>query len=127
MTISVGPWVEVQASETVANGAMSVGPPSQISTAHSHLVEFRLQVTGTPSSAGPVHLYRRRRDGTYDSPVPTPAYRHEYVGTFNLSTTADDYFCGPISNFDPNDHFYWFNDTGSTITATLYGRTKEYT
>ena len=125
MSINLGTWNQIQASETVLSGAMSAGVSTPVDTVnHSHLLQFRLDTT--TAIAGDIHLYRRRSDGTNTSPAPTASYKHEYVGTFKLDAAAGSYFAGPVTNVDPNDQYYWFNDTGSSITGTLYGRTMEY-
>jgi len=126
MPITLGTWQAVQASEVVANGAMSAGTSTPVDTVnHKHLLEFRLSVTAAPA-AGNVDLYRRRSDGTNTAPTPTAGYKYDYVGTFNLDAATGEYYSGQVSNLDPNDQFYWFNNTGSSVTATLYGRTVEY-
>ena len=77
MPITTGSWVQIQASEAVANGAMSAGASTPVNTStHAHLLGFRLSVSS--GSAGKIHLYRRRGDGTNLSPTPTAGYKHPY-------------------------------------------------
>lgn len=126
-----GTYATVQASASVANGAMSGGAVTAIGAALAAteedypLLDFRISMTvGTPTTPGTIDIYRRPSDGTNQAQAPTAAYKQQYVGSVQLSTSAATqyYYLYGVANVDQGDTFYGYNASGATLTFVIAAR-----
>lgn len=126
-----GAYATLQASASVADGAVSAGSVTDIGTALAATVEdyplldFKLtQSVGTPVTPGTVDVYRKASDGTNPAQTPTSTITHQYVGSFTLAATAATkyYYLYGVPNVDQNDTYYCRNKSGATLTFLLAGR-----
>ncbi|MFT6496257.1 MAG: hypothetical protein ACJA2A_002043 [Cycloclasticus pugetii] len=135
-TINVeGAWATLQAAASTANGAMSAGARTDIVTALGAteaaypLIDFKVSVSvGTPTLNGKVHIFRRSKADTDESPAPTSAYLSERVASIKMSSTASShYYAYGIPNFDKNATYYIQNSDGAnTLTLALKARARSY-
>ena len=87
------------------------------------LHDFEL-VTGTGGTAGnTVDLYRIP-NGNAAGVTPTPAYLHEYVGSFVISAGAGSFYIYGVAVGDPKDTYITQNKSGATITYSVNQRTR---
>jgi len=139
---AVGEFVVIQAASSTANGALSTGTRTTISSALTTalgsvteasypILDFRLNVSvGTPTENGRVYVYRRSKaDGVNESPAPLGSYKPDYVGSFTLDNTASSqYYYYSVNNVDKNATYYLENDDGTnTLTLELSARGRGYT
>jgi hypothetical protein len=125
-------WVTLQAAASTADGAMCAGAVTAISattlTANEQkypLIDFRAVVTVAPPSANTsIDIYRRSSDGTNQQPVPAADYLQQYVGSAMLDDATGSYYLWGVQNVDPAATFYAFNNSGTTVTIQLVGRTR---
>lgn len=89
------------------------------------LLDFKLDVTaGTFAAGDTVELYRvpGDSDGPDQAPTPTSSYKHQYVGSFVLSGSNDEYYLYGVPNLDNNDKFIWSPNVTTSVTAELFLR-----
>ena len=125
-------WVTLQAAASTANGAMCNGAVTPISgtalTANEKLyplIDIRAVVTvANPTIDTTIDIYRRSSDGTNQSPVPSATYLQQPVGSAVLDDETGSYYLWGVSNVDPAATFYAMNNSGTTVTVQLVGRTR---
>jgi len=128
-----GSYAAVQASASVADGAMSGGANTTIAAAipaesEYFLLDFQAVVTGTQTDAnGVLNIYKRPSDGTTPAPAPTAStFESIYVGSIKLDTSAGTYYLRGVVNDDPSDTYYVQNKGGNSLTLTLNARGRTY-
>ena len=127
-----GSYATVQASASVADGAMSGGANTTIAAAipaesEYFLLDFQAVVTGTPAAQGFLNIYKRPSDGTAPAPAPTAStFESTYVGSILLNTSAGTYYLRGVVNDDPSDTYYVQNKGGNSLTLTLNARGRTY-
>lgn len=131
--VTVGTYAEIISTAAVANGVMSAASTSIAGALSATeevypLLDFKLDITsGTvPTENSTFDLYRRPADGTDSAAIPTTTYLHQYVGSFVVDNTNDQYYLYGVANTDPNDTYYVLNNGGQTSTFTLDVRAKSY-
>lgn len=131
ITIKHSAYVSLIASEAENDGAfctISGALSSAITDTTEQIypaLDFKLDVTaGTFSAGDTVNLYRVPGDGTDSAPTPTSTHKHQYVGSFTLSGSADEYYLYGVANIDKNDKFIWEADVTTNVTAQLYVRAR---
>lgn len=126
--VVVGTYVELIASESEADGAFCTvsGDLDDSLTDGSEdypLLDFKLGITaGTATELGRIDLYRVPNDGSDQGPTPAGNYLQHRVGTFVIDDALDEYYLDGVQNVRKSDKFVWQNNSGATLTATLYVR-----
>lgn len=132
--VQLSAFATVQASNGPADGSFSSGSTTTILAAlgatdeDAPLLDFKLDITsGTPIEGETADLFFHPSDGTDTAPPPS-AYTNppHYVGSFVLDAAADEYFLYEVTNYDNNGTYVWLNNSGATITATLYARSRTF-
>ena len=125
-------WEEILAGASVGNGAIS-GESGSINAATTitatqklyELVEFKLEVTGTPAADNnTVDLYRRpNADGAANE--PTVAYLPHFINSFQLkNASGGSYYIYGAVLYDELDTYYLVNRDTGALTLALKARTK---
>ena len=95
---ATGSYATCIASSSTVDGAFNSGSKTAIGNAIATedlypLLDFKLDITsGTPGADTTVDVYRRPSDGVDQQPSPSTTYLHEYVGSFALNNSADEYY-----------------------------------
>lgn len=131
ISIVKGSFASLIASEAENDGAFCTlsgalsGAITNTAEQSYPLLDFKLDVTaGTFSADDKVHLYRVAGDGTDQAPTATSTHKQQYVGSFTLSGSADEYYLYGVANVDANDKFIWEADVTTSVTAQLYVRAR---
>jgi hypothetical protein len=128
LVVTSGSYTSLIASEAENDGAFCTisGTIASVLAATVEdypLLDFKLDVTaGTFAADDTVDLYRVPGDGTDQAPTPTSSYLQQYVGSFVLSGSADEYYLYGVNNPDNNDKFIWVPNVTTNITAQLFVR-----
>lgn len=129
-----GTWATIQAAASTADGAMCAGTRTTITAALTGteddypLLDFKVSISsGTPVENSHVHIIRRSKADTDESPAPTTTFTSEYVCTVKLDNTASShYYVYDQRNADKNATYYMLNDGGATLTLALKARGRTY-
>jgi len=124
-------YSSIVASAAILNTAFSVESSTVstgVGTANDRypLIDFKLDVTVAPVAAGTVNLYRRSGDGVDQAEIPSGTNKSKYVGSFSLTTVADQIYLSGVANIDKNDTYLLENTTGSSVTCQLFIRARSY-
>lgn len=136
--VTLGTWATLQASDSVADGAVSGGTVTPVETAFSTgneadwpLMDLKIAVTsGTPTAGGTVDVYLRGKADTDEEPAldATDLGHSHYLGSFVLHDTASStYYLYNLPNLDKKGSVYTVNNDGATtLTYALTGRARTF-
>ena len=132
LTTIHGSYASIISSAAVTGGAVS-GESSSVATALSATEEiyaeldFKLLASTAHTAGDTVDVYRRASDGTNASPAVTLTHLHQYVGSITMNGTVSTYYyLYGVQNVDPEDTFYFVNNSATTITFVLSVRGRTY-
>ena len=124
-----GSYATVQAAASTANGAMSAGAVTNITTAIPNekdyfLLDFQVIISvAAPTANTTVDIYRRANG---DQSAPSSTFKSQYVGSVVLNAATGNYYLYGVPNPNPSDTFYAWNASGVTTTIELKARGRTY-
>lgn len=124
-------WWAGIGSSAPGNGALDTGARTAASASgisaneqKYELHDFECVITaGTPTANTTIDLYRIP-NGNAAGRTPSPAYLHEYIGSFVLDAATGSYYIYGVAVGDPDDTYITQNNGGAALTYNVNQRTR---